>query len=252
MVDKSKKSWTDGWTFLIVVCVLLPLALRSFLYAPFNIPSGSMKPTLLVGDYVFVSKFAYGYSKFSFPFSPAIFEGRIMTEGRTPTRGDVVVFRLPTDDSIDYVKRLIGMPGDRIRVENGEVILNGKKLSRKKIAPFIDEDADGNTTSIIAYTETLPNGVSYTTLDQLPDGPLDNTPEYIVPADHYFMMGDNRDNSQDSRVLNAVGYVPAQNLVGHAELIFFSLKQPFWQIWNWFAGFRSERLLQWVQQPEAA
>lgn len=252
MVDKSKKSWTDGWTFLIVVCVLLPLALRSFLYAPFNIPSGSMKPTLLVGDYVFVSKFAYGYSNYSFPFSPHLFEGRIMTEGHNPTRGDVVVFRLPTDDSIDYVKRLIGMPGDRIRVENGEVILNGKKLPRKKIAPFIDEDADGNTTTIPAYTETLPNGVSYTVLDQMPDGPLDNTPEYVISADHYFMMGDNRDNSQDSRVLNIVGYVPAQNLVGHAELIFFSLKHPFWQIWNWFTGFRSERLLQWVHQPQAA
>ena len=249
MPDETKKSWMDGWTFLIVVCVLLPLALRSFLFAPFNIPSGSMKPTLLVGDYVFVSKFAYGYSKFSLPFSPPIIKGRIMTEGHSPTRGDVVVFRLPTDDSIDYVKRLIGMPGDHIRVENGEVILNGKKLPRTPIAPFIDEDADGNTTSTPAYTETLPNGVSYTVLDQLPNGPLDNTPEYVVPPDHYFMMGDNRDNSQDSRVLNIVGYVPAQNLVGHAEIIFFSLKQPFWQIWNWFTGLRSERFLQWVHQP---
>ena len=248
MTDKTKK-WTEGWTFLIVFCVLLPLALRSFLYAPFNIPSGSMKPTLLIGDYVFVSKFAYGYSKFSLPFSPPSIQGRIMTEGHMPHRGDVVVFRLPTDDSIDYVKRLIGLPGDHIRVENGEVILNGTKIPRKPIANFIDEDANGNSISIPAYIETLPNGVSYTVLDQLPNGPLDNTPEYIVPAGHYFMMGDNRDNSQDSRVLGVVGYVPAENLVGHAEIVFFSMKHPFWQIWNWFSGFRPERFLEWVYHP---
>jgi signal peptidase I len=243
-MNNETKKWTDSWSFLIIVCVLLPLTLRSFLYAPFHIPSGSMKQTLLIGDYIFVSKFAYGYSRFSIPFSPNVFGGkRVMADGKTPHRGDVVVFRLPSDNSVDYVKRLIGLPGDRIRVENGEVILNGRKLERTPIAePFIDD----NGQKIAAYTETLPEGVSYTVLDQNPMGPLDNTPEYRVPAGHYFMMGDNRDNSQDSRVLSVVGYVPAENLVGRAEIIFFSLKQPFWQIWGWFTGLRTERFLKWV------
>ncbi len=242
-MNNETKKWTDSWSFLIIVCVLLPLALRSFLYAPFHIPSGSMKQTLLIGDYIFVSKFAYGYSRFSIPFSPNVFDGkRVMAEGKAPQRGDVVVFRLPTDNTVDYVKRLIGLPGDTIRVTEGEVILNGNKLPRTPIAtPF-----DDNGTLVAAYTETLPNGVSYTVLDQNPMGPLDNTPEYKVPAGHYFLMGDNRDNSQDSRVLSVVGYVPAENLVGKAEIIFFSLKQPFWQVWGWFTGLRTERFLQWV------
>lgn len=242
-MNNETKKWADSWSFLIIVCVLLPLTLRSFLYAPFHIPSGSMKSTLLVGDYIFVSKFAYGYSRFSLPFSPNIFGGeRVMAEKAEPQRGDVVVFRLPTNNSVDYVKRLIGLPGDRIRIENGEVILNGRKLERTPTKELFDD----NGTLIQASTETLPEGVSYTVLDQNPMGPLDNTPEYVVPAGHYFMLGDNRDNSQDSRVLSMVGYVPAENLVGKADIIFFSLKQPFWQVWAWFTGLRTERFLKWV------
>lgn len=240
---KKQKSWVDSWSFLILFCILLPLALRSFFYAPFHIPSGSMKPTLLVGDYLFVSKFAYGYTRYSMPFSPALFEGRIFTEGRAPARGDVVVFRLPSNTSIDYVKRLIGLPGDRIQVLSGELYLNGQKLSRIPAPSFTDSDG----AKIPAYVETLPNGVSYTVLDQQLFGPLDNTPEYVVPPKHYFMMGDNRDNSQDSRVLSLVGYVPEENLVGRADIVFFSLKYPFLYLWKWIDGLRPERTLQKIR-----
>ena len=244
---QKQPSWYEGWSFILIFCLLLPLALRSFFYAPFHIPSGSMKPTLLIGDYIFVSKFAYGYSRYSLPFGPDVMEGRVFTKNHTPKRGDVVVFRLPTDPSVDYVKRLIGLPGDRIQVKDSELYLNGQKVAHKKLPDFIDEDAEGNRTAIPAFRETLPGGVSYTVLNQLESGPLDNTPEYVVPPKHYFMMGDNRDNSQDSRVLSMVGYVPEENLVGHAEIIFFSLKQPFWQVWHWFTGLRAERFVQLVR-----
>ena len=209
-------------TALIVLLVLLgasPLLIRTFFYQPFSIPSGSMKPTLLIGDYIFVSKSAYGYTRFSLPFSPNLFSGRIMAS--LPERGDVVVFRLPRDNTTDYVSRLVGLPGERIQMMNGLLHINGTPVKREQIGDFVDSE-DGRATRIKRWRETLPNGVSHETLDAIENGFYDNTQVYAVPAGHYFMMGDNRDNSSDSRVLNMVGYIPFENLIGRADIIFFS------------------------------
>jgi signal peptidase I len=209
-------------TALIIILVALaasPFLIRTFLYQPFSIPSGSMKPTLLIGDYIFVSKSAYGYTRFSLPFSPDLFSGRIMAS--LPERGDVVVFRLPRDNTTDYVSRLIGLPGERIQMMNGLPHINGTPVKREQIGDFVDNE-DGRTTRIKRWRETLPNSVSHETLDAIENGFYDNTQVYTVPAGHYFMMGDNRDNSSDSRVLNMVGYIPFENLIGRVSIIFFS------------------------------
>ena len=218
---------------VIVHALIIALVIRTFLFQPFNIPSGSMKATLLVGDYLFVSKYSYGYSHYSFPFSPPLFSGRIF--GSEPDRGDIVVFRLPKDDSVDYIKRVIGLPGDRIQMIQGLLHINGQPVKRERIEDFIETEETERATRVKRWKETLPNGVSYTTLDLIDTGFYDNTQEYVVPAGQYFMMGDNRDNSTDSRVLSQVGYVPFQNLVGRAQLIFFSLAEGerVWQIWLW-------------------
>src|SRR5215831_16394784 len=198
--------------------LIIALVIRTFLFQPFNIPSGSMKATLLVGDYLFVSKYSYGYSHYSIPLSPPLFSGRIF--GSEPQRGDVVVFRLPKDDSTDYIKRVIGLPGDRIQMKDGVLYINGTAVKKERVEDFVDDE---NGERVRRFRETLPNGVVYETLDLQDNGFLDNTQEYLVPAGHYFMMGDNRDNSTDSRVLAAVGYVPFENLVGKAQIIFFSI-----------------------------
>jgi signal peptidase I len=219
---------------LLLVIVLVPLAIavlfsplliRTFLFQPFNIPAGSMKPTLLVGDYIFVSKYSYGYNRYSFPFSPplALISDRVFAS--EPERGDVVVFRLPKDPSIDYVKRVIGLPGDRIQMVNGVLHINGTPVKREQIEDFVETDENGREAHIKQWRETLPNGVSHSTLDMIENGFYDNTKEYRVPAGHYFMMGDNRDNSSDSRVENAVGYVPAENLVGRVQIMFWSVDE---------------------------
>jgi signal peptidase I len=219
---------------LTIAVLLSPLLIRTFLFQPFNIPAGSMKPTLLVGDYMFVSKFSYGYNRYSFPFSPplALISGRVFAS--EPERGDVVVFRLPKDPSIDYVKRVIGLPGDRIQMINGVLHINGTPVKREQIEDFVETDDNGREVHIKQWRETLPNGVSHATLDMIDNGFYDNTKEYRVPAGHYFMMGDNRDNSSDSRVENAVGYVPAENLVGRARVMFWSVDEK--------GHIRSERL----------
>ena len=224
-----------------VPALLIALVIRTVLFEAFTIPSGSMKATLLVGDYLFVSKYSYGFSHYSLPFSPQWFSGRIF--GAMPERGDVVVFRLPKDDSIDYIKRVIGLPGDRIKVVDGMIFINGKAVKRERVNDFVDDEG-GVSNYVHRWRETLPNGVSYETLDLQDDGPLENTEEYRVPAGHYFMMGDNRDNSQDSRVLSAVGYVPFENLVGKAQVIFFSTTddRPGWHFWNWPHAVRWSRL----------
>jgi signal peptidase I len=207
------------------------VVIRTLLFQPFHIPSESMMPTLLVGDALFVSKFSYGYSRYSLPFSPPVFSGRLWAS--PPRRGDVVVFRHPRDATEDLIKRVIGLPGDHIQVMGGLLYINGQPVKRERMADFLDWDEGGQP--IRRWRETLPNGVSYTTLDLEDHGPLDDTQVYVVPPGHYFMMGDNRDDSTDSRVLGAVGYVPFENIVGRARIIYFSIGEgaSAWQLWRW-------------------
>jgi signal peptidase I len=226
--------------------LIIALVIRTFLFQPFNIPSGSMIPTLLVGDYLFVSKYSYGYTHYSLPFSPPLFPGRIL--GGEVHRGDVVVFRLPKDDSIDYIKRVVGLPGDRIQVIDGVLNVNGQPVKREHIDDYVTDD-DGVVQRVKQFRETLPNGVTYTTLDLTDNGFYDNTPVYTVPAGDYFMMGDNRDNSTDSRVLSQVGYVPYENIIGKAQIIFFSIGNGAhaWEVWRWPWTVRWDRLFKLVR-----
>jgi signal peptidase I len=231
----------------IVYAVLIALVVRTIAYEPFNIPSGSMVPTLLVGDYLFVSKFTYGYSSYSLPFGLPLFSGRIFFH--SPERGDVVVFKLPTDNSTDYIKRVIGLPGDHIQMKNGILILNGQPVPRRRIEDYLYQEGNGAVIPLAQYIETLPNGLQHRIIEMSDNGPLDNTQEYVVPQGDFFMMGDNRDNSQDSRVLSAVGYVPAENLIGKAQFIFFSTNGSarLWEIWRWPFAIRYGRLFHGVQ-----
>jgi signal peptidase I len=224
----------------VVYAVLIALAVRTFAYEPFNIPSGSMVPTLLVGDYLFVSKFSYGYSRYSLPLGLPLIPGRIFFT--PPKRGDVAVFKLPKDNSTDYIKRVIGLPGDRIQMRGGILYINDKPVKRERIQDYVYGDGP-NARHLAQYIETLPNGVRHHIIEMGDNEPLDNTPVYIVPPGHYFMMGDNRDNSLDSRVPNAVGFVPAQNFVGRAEFLFFSIKPSthWWEIWEWPFAIRFDR-----------
>ena len=240
---KDPESWTET-VKTVVYALLIALVIRTFFFQPFNIPSASMQGTLAIGDYLFVEKFAYGYSKHSFPFSFAPFSGRVF--GSAPTRGDVVVFKMPNAASADYmkdyIKRVIGLPGDRIQMINDRLYINDKIVPRVRVADYV-ETVDGVTNRVAQFRETLPNGKSYLTLDRMTDGPLDSTGVYVVPAGHYFMMGDNRDNSDDSR--EDVGYVPAENLVGKAEFIFFSIDvdEDWWQFWRWPTQIRYSRMI---------
>ncbi|MCH7711189.1 MAG: signal peptidase I [Proteobacteria bacterium] len=241
---KKKKSGLRETIETIVYAVLIAVLVRTFAYEPFNIPSGSMIPTLLVGDYLFVSKFSYGYSRHSFPFSLPPFSGRLL--GAEPERGDIAVFKLPRDNETDYIKRIIGLPGDKIQVRNGVVSVNGEPVSRRRIADYVAPNQYGNVVAMAQYLETLPNGRSYTVAEMTEFGGLDNTPVYTVPPGHYFAMGDNRDNSLDSRVLDHVGFIPAENLVGRAEFLFYSSNGSanIWEVWKWPGAVRFSRLFQ--------
>jgi signal peptidase I len=226
---------------VIFHALIIAVLIRTLLVQPFNIPSGSMKATLLVGDYLFVSKYSYGYTHFSIPFSPPLFSGRIF--GSQPERGDVVVFRLPSDTTTDYIKRVIGLPGDKIQVIDGVVNINGQPVKREKADDFVEIEEGVRGQPVKRWKETLPNGVSYYTLDLVDNGPADNTQVYTVPPGEYFMMGDNRDNSTDSR-FSQVGPVPFENLIGKAQLIFFSVYEGerAWEIWRWPFSVRWSRL----------
>ena len=260
---KRGQEKTGGWGETIrtvVYAVLIALVVRTFAIEPFNIPSGSMIPTLLVGDYLFVSKYSYGYSKHSFPFSMGMFPGRVF--GSPPERGDVAVFKYPGDQGqgvtrTDYIKRIVGMPGDRIQVTNGALYINGTAVPRLRIGDYV-RGTNGHYQKGTLYSEQLPNGRRYTVLEYNDNGLSDNTPEFLVPAGSYFVMGDNRDDSLDSRTRlmlrdfsgstrdrDQLGwYVPSENLVGRAEFIFFSHDPSvagWMEPWKWPQAIRFNR-----------
>lgn len=245
---KSKQQGGFGETIRVVIhALILALVVRTFLFQPFNIPSGSMIPTLLIGDYLFVSKFSYGYSRYSLPFGPDLFSGRIWAS--EPKRGDVAVFKLPRDQKTDYIKRVIGLPGDEIQVLGGILYINGTAIPREQVEDYVGTDRAGRPIKVSQYRETLPNGVSYNILERSNTGFADNTPVYNVPAGNFFMMGDNRDDSTDSRFLNQVGYVPFDNFVGRADLIYFSIDEntSIWEVWKWPTDLRWSRFFDTVQ-----
>ena len=238
----SKRRSEGKFEFIktIIMAGALALGFRSLLFEPFNIPSGSMIPTLLVGDYLFVSKYSYGYSRYSFPLSLAPFDGRIFE--MLPERGDVAVFRQPQNESIAFIKRIVGLPGDRIQVVNGVLRINDVAVKRARKG-FATASDGYNLIRFTVYQETLPNGKSYLIQERSDDDLLDNTTVFLVPEGHYFMIGDNRDNSRDSRT-TSVGMVPAENLVGRAERLFFSHNSSanLWEVWKWPFAIRYGRL----------
>ncbi len=225
-----------------LIAFLFAVLIRTFLFEPFSIPSGSMKPTLLVGDYLFVNKPAYGYSRYSFPFGLAPLTGRVWD--KEPRRGDVIVFVVPGDSYKDYIKRLIGLPGDTIQMRGGRLFINGELVEREARGVEKVVGQDGEDQPLTTYVETLPDGVTHEIYEESDSEPLDNTPPYTVPDGHYFMMGDNRDNSGDSRVMHIVGFVPYENLVGRADFTFFSTNGAahFYEFWKWPFAIRYNRL----------
>jgi signal peptidase I len=265
----AKKPDEGIWeTFKVIVqALVIAFFVRTFFYQPFNIPSGSMYPTLKIGDYLFASKLSYGYSKYSFNFSLGLFSPQPLLQccsfidfpGRkvladVPKRGDVVVFKLPTNTEIDYIKRVIGLPGDHIQMLDGVLQINGVAVPKVRVEDYVDRfqvATDGPYVDRIypQYRETLPNGVSYNVLDIEPQGSVDTTDVYTVPEGHYFMMGDNRDNSQDSRFTRQVGFVPYENLVGRADIVFFSIspEASIKRVWEWPGWIRWLRFFHFIK-----
>jgi len=228
----------------ILLAVFIALLIRSFIAEPFNIPSGSMKPNLLVGDFIFVSKWSYGYSKHSLPFSIPLIPNKIF--GKIPKRGEVVVFKTPYDNRTDYIKRVIGLPGDKIQMRNGYLFINDNKIIREKTNDFLEKE-NNNITRTRRYVEYF-SEVEFEILDLMDNGIADNTQIYTVPENHFFVMGDNRDNSQDSRFISSVGYIPVDNLVGKARYIFFSLENArFLEFWKWPYSIRYKRIMKQIK-----
>ena len=263
-MSPAKEKESAGSTLRFVIgLVLLAWVVRSFIVAPFSIPSGSMLPTLYIGDYVMVAKWPYGYSRFSFPFGFPAFEGRKLE--RMPKRGDVVVFRHPNEKT-DLIKRVIGLPGDTIEVRGGVPILNGKPIARQALPRFklpmspnspckvvppamtlVERQAGSSFCIYPAYRETLPGGPSYTILDQIQRGDADDRPPATVPKGHVFLMGDNRDDSLDSRfspVEGGVGFVPVDRLIGRGLVTFWSTdgSASYWKPWTWLTALRGSRI----------
>ncbi len=231
----------------IFYALIIALIIRSFLFQPFYIPSSSMEPNLLVGDRLFVSKYSYGYSRHSLPFSPNFSNNRYFS--KTPVRGDIIVFKTPADNRTDYIKRLIGLPGDTFQIIDGDFYLNDKKIQRIKINNTEKIYCGNKIINVNAYEETLPNNKKYLAVYRK-EGTMLNTDKFIVPSNHYFFMGDNRDCSKDSRFLGSVGYVHFNNLVGRASLIFFSndkQKGGFIKFWKWNKSLRIERFFKKIQ-----
>ncbi len=236
---KNDEPWYIELPKTIFWAVAIAIIFRSFLFEPFSIPSGSMIPTLKVGDYLFVSKYSYGYSRYSLPFGVIPFSGRLMES--TPERGDVVVFRKPGAEHIDYIKRLVGLPGDEIAVTGGILHINGEPVKRGQVTQgLVDLGLVIQQAKI--YEETLPEGRTHLIQELSDQNSMDNTVPVTVPEGHYFFMGDNRDNSRDSRA--EVGFVPAENLIGRAEFLFFSHngKASFFEVWKWPFAIRFDRI----------
>ena len=248
--DKPRKTFREEvveTVQTVVYALLIAFVLRVVLFEPFTIPSASMEPGLLVGDYIIATKWNYGWSKHSIPFSPPLFHGRVLKFGEGPQRGDVVVFKLPRDPKQTYVKRLIGLPGDRIQVRGGVISVNGKVIVRTPAGSVVDPDPLTGGESVDQFRETRPDGHPYVTFDRGPGHEMDDTDTYVVPEDHYFMMGDNRDNSQDSRWPEAigVGYVPAENLIGKVRIVLASWRggASLFNPITWVSKFDPHRIL---------
>ena len=221
--------------------LIIALIIRTFFFQPFYIPSSSMEPNLLIGDRLFVSKYTYGYSQHSFPFSPKILKNRIFK--KEANRGEVIVFKTPADNRTDYIKRLIGLPGDIIQIIEGDLHINNIKIKKEKITRHTKINCGREILDVDFYQETLPNGKKYIVAYRK-EGTMLNSDKFMVPENHYFFMGDNRDCSKDSRFLSSVGYVNYNNLVGKARIIFFSNeKDTFFKFWKWNTVIRAERFL---------
>ncbi len=255
-VKKSSEHGVWETVRVVIQALLIAFFVRTFFYQPFNIPSGSMIPSLLINDYLFVSKLSYGYSQYTFTFSVGMnenswfriklfpFSGRIFAS--KPERGDVAVFKKPSDNETDYIKRVIGLPGDKIQMVDGVLHINSKAVKLEKTGSFLDNSRGRMPVLVQVLNETLPNGVVHEIHDRGVSS-YDNTRIYVVPEDHYFMMGDNRDNSIDSR-FQSVGYVPFENFVGRADIFFYSQEPDasFWQFWRWPTTVRWNRLFRFV------
>ena len=230
----------------LLYALIIAIIIRSLLIQPFYIPSSSMEPNLLIGDRLFVTKYSYGYSKHSFPFSPPLFQGRLMFN--EPKRGDVIVFKTPADNRTDYIKRLIGLPGDNIRFIDSNLYINNREIIKSKISDTDEIFCGGRKINVITFNEKLSNDKDYKSV-YLKNFPYQNSDVFKVPEDHYFFLGDNRDCSKDSRFLSSVGYVHKDNIVGKAQFIFFSSdrsKGSIFSIWKWNKSLRLDRFFKTI------